>query len=865
MEDRVVPHKVFLADRFDGKAYLEKYPDLKHKGILTPKQAREHWDSYGSNEGRILFLKEQAAIRFPQELPGELWGITAFFNPARYTNKAKNYRIFRQSSKAQGLKLLTVELAFDGQPFELNTEDADTLIQIRGGQENVLWQKEALLNIALKNLPKSCDKVVWVDSDIIFQNEIWVAETSKLLETYKVVQPFEYSVRMAEGFRDLSAYSICSNLDFGFQEGQKMVSLAAYWANFIQYGLSFPFFNIGYVWAARRDLLDKHFFYDRFILGGGDRTISYAFYNYPVYLEERKCYVPLIQDSLAWAQGIFNDVQGSVHYSSGTIFHLWHGNLIDRGYNFRHQGLIDSEFDLSQDIKRNSQGIWEWRTDKSLLKNSVRNYFFERREEHSKRFLIKNVFNHYFGLMKKVSGRLDGLESENSLQGPLNLSVDADKEKFSQIFDWERYVLSYPDLMKAGINTKVLALNHLFQWGVKEQRVFFTKNSEDSTFPKALPGDIWGISVLFNPSGFKNKVENYYIFQESLKRQGLKLLTVELVLGAHPFQLSKTDADKLIQIRGSLENVLWQKEALLNIALKNLPSSCDKVVWLDADLIFQDDGWVNETAQLLEKYKIVQPFTAAVRLKKGERQLGMLEGQRVMSYAYYWKGEYKSSHQVPIYHPGFAWAARRETLDSIGFFDLGILGSGDSYMAFGFNLEHIKMFRFYTLASFMKSIPLKMAQELETWLENVHQHVQGSLHYSSGTVLHLWHGSPVDREYAKRANILLDFNFDPFEDIKKTKDGIWQWTTQKRGFRHRVLEYFRSRNETGSLFMSIYIKFKQVMGMLSQRRVGQSYDWMEYIERYPDLKANGILTIRQAKEHWKRFGKKENRTLRLKD
>ena len=45
------------------------------------------------------------------------WGITTFFDPIGHSNKYQNYSKFRESSKRQGLNLLTVELAFDiGKP-----------------------------------------------------------------------------------------------------------------------------------------------------------------------------------------------------------------------------------------------------------------------------------------------------------------------------------------------------------------------------------------------------------------------------------------------------------------------------------------------------------------------------------------------------------------------------------------------------------------------------------------------------------------------------------------------------------------------------------------------------------------------------
>lgn len=137
-------------------------------------------------------------------LNDDTWGITCFFNPVKYKNKYQNYRIFRDNSRRQGLKLVAVELTFDSSDFELNKMDAEILLQIRGGKDNILWQKERLLNLALQKLPPECTKVVWIDCDILFNNDNWVSETSKTLDTYKVIQPFQTIVRLNKGMTCLN-------------------------------------------------------------------------------------------------------------------------------------------------------------------------------------------------------------------------------------------------------------------------------------------------------------------------------------------------------------------------------------------------------------------------------------------------------------------------------------------------------------------------------------------------------------------------------------------------------------------------------------------------------------------------------------
>ena len=93
-----------------------------------------------------------------------LWAITSYFNPMRYGRRLANYRLFREHLP---LPLITVELSFGGQEeFDLREGEADVLIQLRG--QDVLWQKERLLNVGLGALPSECTKVVWFDCDVVF-------------------------------------------------------------------------------------------------------------------------------------------------------------------------------------------------------------------------------------------------------------------------------------------------------------------------------------------------------------------------------------------------------------------------------------------------------------------------------------------------------------------------------------------------------------------------------------------------------------------------------------------------------------------------------------------------------------------------
>src|SRR6185436_16414039 len=104
-----------------------------------------------------------------------------------------------------------------------------------------------------------------------------------------------------------------------------------------------------------------------------------------------------------------------------------------------------------------------------------------------------------------------------------------------------------------------------------------------------MDSDIWGITVYFNPVGYRRRRDNYRVFRQRLR---IPLLAIELAYGSE-FDLDEGDADILVQLRG--RDVLWQKERLMNLALQALPAACRRVVCVDCDVVFEAGDWLDET------------------------------------------------------------------------------------------------------------------------------------------------------------------------------------------------------------------------------------------------------------------------------
>lgn len=307
--------------------------------------------------------------------PGTLWGITTYFNPVAYRRKLDNYRRFRQDL---AVPLVTVELAYDGR-FELTDQDADILIRIRG--RDVLWQKEKLLQLALEHVPVQCINIAWLDCDVLFERSDWPRLAGTMLDTYPVVQLFSH-------FKETSAPDVSSGKDLlknTYQESLLKRLTRIHHRVDVRCQLE-PLpgarFGGGYAWAARRELLDTHGFYDACILGGGDRAWAGAVLGqYDTAISALQMSRHQASHYKRWAVPLFHDVGGRVGLVTGKLLHLWHGRLEDRAYRTRHHELGRFDFDPQRDISLDVDSCWRWSSDKTAMHDYVRRYFEARRED----------------------------------------------------------------------------------------------------------------------------------------------------------------------------------------------------------------------------------------------------------------------------------------------------------------------------------------------------------------------------------------------------------------------------------------------------------------------------------------------------
>lgn len=298
-------------------------------------------------------------------------------------------------------------------------------------------------------------------------------------------------------------------------------------------------------------------------------------------------------------------------------------------------------------------------------------------------------------------------------------------------------------------------------------------------------GSLAVIASLFNPAGYAAIADNWRHWRAGMQPlldtgRISHCLTAEAL---YPGQTPTVDpAAGDIVIEAGADQILWQKERLLNLALARLPESVAWVAWVDADLHFLSPTWPEDAVAMLQAFPVAQLFSEVVMQDQ-------LHG-RVMVWPATMAIVPRSECFRQPNKPGYAWAARRETLEaSGGLFDAGLSGSGDLYMLYAWTGVEQRA----SLPSLYEGEP--MLRYWRRWAAASSAAVRGEVGCVRGTIVHRFHGTRRDRKYVERHEVARRHRFDPAADIEIAPNGLWRWTDADSALARETAEYFISRND----------------------------------------------------------------------
>lgn len=296
--------------------------------------------------------------------------ITMISNTVRYESRWKLYKRFAEHMEKTGARLWTCEVAFGDRPFEITDANNPQHLQLR--TINELWHKERALNLMVNRVTEQFPDwkyVAWVDADIEFQSDQWIAESVHQLQHYEVVQLFQNAVDLGPTGE---ALAIHYGFAYSYRTGREFKQGYSNW-------------HPGFAWAITREAYDKLPFLDIGILGSGDRHMAGAWIHKVEETVSKEMSGPYLRELQDYQRQAERYIRRDIGYVPGMIQHFWHGKKRDRRYQDRWKILTETQFDPDKDIRPDSYGLYQLVDHGDIrsieLRDRIRDYFRMRNED----------------------------------------------------------------------------------------------------------------------------------------------------------------------------------------------------------------------------------------------------------------------------------------------------------------------------------------------------------------------------------------------------------------------------------------------------------------------------------------------------
>jgi hypothetical protein len=288
-------------------------------------------------------------------------------------------------------------------------------------------------------------------------------------------------------------------------------------------------------------------------------------------------------------------------------------------------------------------------------------------------------------------------------------------------------------------------------------------NLHDIHYRKPTKKDLAVGLVFFNSSKSVRLLTNYLYVVEKLKCAEIPYYTLEMYTDTPEIK----DAFHI-----KTDMILFQKERLCHLLEKKIPATYTKLMFIDCDVIFDDESWYSKLSKALDTYEVIQPFSKVCRLDITYKKCLEVDSS---------SASYYPMKRNQMGEPGFVWAFQRNWFREKGFYQYAVLGGGDRVSSFSWLKAHHWKFLH----------PLENAKSRADYSKLV-----GNVKVShlNGLIYHLFHGSVDKRQRGTRHAILKDYN-DPKDAVRVTKSGAF--TLRNKTLKSKVQKYFKGRDDDG--------------------------------------------------------------------
>jgi len=279
-----------------------------------------------------------------------------YFNSAKSKRLLMNYLYVLEKYKVAGIPTYTIEMYDD-------TPEIKDAVHVK--TDFILFQKERLCYILEKHIPEKYTKLLFIDTDVVFDNINWYNDLSKKLDTFNIVQPFKNAIWLDITYKKVlkSRVSVVFYNKFGIIKKS---------------GALLGGYHPGFGWGFQRTWYRKYGFFQYGILGGGDRFSCTSWMNktwYKDYIKSKSYILPVLKE---YINSI--DIAPSICYINTSIYHLWHGSKKNRQYETR-DIIFKSIKDIRDILTVEPNGLFALKDSASSLKPLIRKYFKNRDDD----------------------------------------------------------------------------------------------------------------------------------------------------------------------------------------------------------------------------------------------------------------------------------------------------------------------------------------------------------------------------------------------------------------------------------------------------------------------------------------------------
>lgn len=330
--------------------------------------------------------------------------------------------------------------------------------------------------------------------------------------------------------------------------------------------------------------------------------------------------------------------------------------------------------------------------------------------------------------------------------------------------------------------------------GLRNISFLFTENkSVDKSVDKSIEinndiindglNKLYVIIPYYNYIYNKDNENNVISFIDKYSQNNnIKIYLIEgLYRGIKPLEIPKKY--DIVHIKITIRDALYIKENLINIAIRNIPYEWKYLAWIDYNIQFTNNNWINDTIEMLDTNDVIHLYENVVHFNKSNIATHITKSL----FNIYNNDNNITEYNELKYSYNYAWACSKKAYDIMdGLIEYNITGNAEKEMAYTF------------IGKLNEIINHDLNEEYKNKLLSFQERCYNSIKVDNikGTILNYYNNNNLNyKKLIEGYNILIDNEYSPINDICYTKHNLIFLTTAGKRFSNIIETYLTETND----------------------------------------------------------------------